>query len=793
MIRIQLSQRLPHNAAGSSTSAVLASVILLLLGLSPTAGNAQGQPIELREWVEALRYQDTEDVSSANQAAAATSESLTPPSFPNPYVSFLPKPAPPSHYKAWDRYMLQQAQLQARSARTTQAAAQSVQEQEENGSIGTAQAVVLDSRSEQNHLIIQGTSGEDSVEFTQKFAFAQEDDGAIPLANEVTFDALFQTVTYIAAIGDGPFGSSGAGSGDFDYYQLDLEAGQTIEGQITGADSSGSFVPVLIIIDENEVFTVAVDDPFDPVDGGLKFVAPVDGSYYAIVADVRIPRIPDTQDSGSGLGALGEGMYKLELSLIEETDSDFFAFQLEAGDVLGASIVGRSEPSLGVFSSDGELEVGTVGPSTFPIEESPLPADGQTTLSLVAPESGRYFIEVAQNLGPYELELVASRPGLELTPGRKQILYIDFTGEEINLEPGFGANPNADLSPFGDFLPDWGIENSVESRTQLAERIVATVEENVERDLRESGVNSSFDVEIVSDFGVPQLAEELELRLSTSDDPVSRVIVGGTIEESGIRTLGIAETIDPGNFATEEVALLLLDILSAPATPGASADTTASLNDVQLAPGTTIEDVVAVVVGNLASHEAGHYLGNYHTDGLNDNFTIMDEGPGGLFVIAGIGPSGVFGAADQLDVDFGTDRYSTLEGQFGENDTQANTAFALSFIPVGDTSLIAVYRQATNGIVPAAGARLSQSYPNPQAPNQRSQIGFTTPDQGAVSLDIYDVRGNHVANLFSGEAKAGQVHQVTLDAQKLNLRRGVYVYKLTTADGEQERRIIITE
>ncbi|MEJ7707152.1 MAG: hypothetical protein WKF82_07635 [Nocardioidaceae bacterium] len=47
-------------------------------------------------------------------------------------------------------------------------------------------------------------------------------------------------------------------------------------------------------------------------------------------------------------------------------------------------------------------------------------------------------------------------------------------------------------------------------------------------------------------------------------DNVSRVVVGGTIRESGVFTIGIAESIDPGNFSHEESALVLLDILSAP-------------------------------------------------------------------------------------------------------------------------------------------------------------------------------------------------------------------------------------
>ena len=797
MIKIyRISQCLSLRAVGSSASALLASVALLMLGLSPTVGYAQSQSLDLREWVEALGYQNVENVSSTGQAATATrSASLTPPPFPNPYVSFSSEPAPPSHYKAWNEYTLRQAQVQSQSARAAQAATRAVEEQEENGSLEAAQPIELNSRSGQDRLFIQGRSGEDSVEFTQKFAFAREDDGSIPLANKVVFDELFQNVTYIAAIGDGPFGRLGTGSGDFDYYQLDLEEGQTLEGRIAGVDSSRSFVPLVFLIDENgQFFTVTFDDPLDPTDGGLKFVAPADGPYYAVVVDVRAFGIPDIRDSGSGMGAQGEGVYKLELSIIEETDSDFFTFQMEAGDVLGAAINGRSQPGVNVFSSNGKLLVGAIGRSTFlPLEGSPLPANGQTILNLVAPESGQYFVEVAQNLGAYELELLVTRPNLERTPGRKQVIYVNFTGGEFNLQNSLGGNPDANLSPFSDFLPRWGIENDTGCSARLAKRIVAITKENIERDLRRSGVNPNFDVEIVSDFGIPQLADNLKRKFDSSEYPVSQVIVGGTVEESGLETVGLAESVDPGNFVTEETAIVLLDVLSAPATPGASGNTTFSLNDFQLAPGKTIEDLVVTVLGNLVSHEAGHYLGNSHTDGFNDLSTIMDSGPGGLFNAAGIGPSGVFGAEDQIDVDFATDAYCTAEGLFGENNTQVTTAFGLSFVPVGDTSLVAVRSdQVQEGDI-APGARLSQSYPNPQASGQQSQIGFTTPEQGAVSLDVYDVRGNHVANLFSGVAEAGKAHQVTLDAQKLNLKRGVYVYKLTTTDGELERRIMITE
>ncbi len=43
---------------------------------------------------------------------------------------------------------------------------------------------------------------------------------------------------------------------------------------------------------------------------------------------------------------------------------------------------------------------------------------------------------------------------------------------------------------------------------------------------------------------------------------VSRVIIGGTIAQSGINTIGVAQFIDPGNYNREDSAVVLLDVLS---------------------------------------------------------------------------------------------------------------------------------------------------------------------------------------------------------------------------------------
>src|SRR5690606_30053513 len=139
----------------------------------------------------------------------------------------------------------------------------------------------------------------------------------------------------------------------------------------------------------------------------------------------------------------------------------------------------------------------------------------------------------------------------------------------------------------------------------------------------------------------------------------TRIIVGGTINELGIGTLGIAESIDVGNFDTTETAVVLLDQFS-------STDPTNqfSLNNVLRNFDTTMTELIGVAIGNIVSHEAGHLFGLFHTNSFNSPPQLADSGgftdviglAHGIANIIGIGNDGIFGTADDTtDVDFGTD------------------------------------------------------------------------------------------------------------------------------------------
>ena len=86
---------------------------------------------------------------------------------------------------------------------------------------------------------------------------------------------------------------------------------------------------------------------------------------------------------------------------------------------------------------------------------------------------------------------------------------------------------------------------------------------------------------------------------------------------------------------------------------------------------------VGTAIGNVASHEAGHFLGSFHVDQFNDVLNLMDQG-GNFPLLFGVGPDGIGGTADDRDVDFGSDAYNPFEGFVGSEDTAANTRWGLS-------------------------------------------------------------------------------------------------------------------
>lgn len=108
-----------------------------------------------------------------------------------------------------------------------------------------------------------------------------------------------------------------------------------------------------------------------------------------------------------------------------------------------------------------------------------------------------------------------------------------------------------------------------------------------------------------------------------------------------------------------------------------------------------------------------------------------------------------------------------------------NYMYRLIQLDVDGSSKIYVVGEVEVGSAPYEFS-LSQNYPNPF--NPKTQIEFTVEKTTYATLTVYNVLGQKVATLFSGEAKAGQYHQVAFDGMRFS--SGVYYYILE-ADGKR--------
>lgn len=82
--------------------------------------------------------------------------------------------------------------------------------------------------------------------------------------------------------------------------------------------------------------------------------------------------------------------------------------------------------------------------------------------------------------------------------------------------------------------------------------------------------------------------------------------------------------------------------------------------------------------------------------------------------------------------------------------------------------------------------KLSQNYPNPFNPS--TNIRFTIPSQGLVTLRVYDLLGKEVATLVNEEKSAG-TYVVRFDASRL--ASGVYFYRIVSGNFVSTKKLVL--
>ncbi|MCA2212108.1 PPC domain-containing protein [Jidongwangia harbinensis] len=644
--------------------ATAGAVLLGLVALTP--GAAPGAP-------------STPDpgLSPAEKAAQSVGISVTAkaapgkkPAGPNPFLALLPEGSK-ADYSGWARYMSEQAakkaqaKLRAQAAPGARAAASPLlaDEDEPDGTRGANDNPASAQRingfgtaaNQNSKLRILGQLDPEAVA-VETVAANAEDDGSIPLAGDTGIGESRGGIETSAEIGDGPHGSAGSGSGDFDFYRVQAEAGEVLTVQT--ATPTGELDTIAAVYSADGELLVGNDDFGGELDSRVTYRVPAAGTFYVLVSGFfALPADPN--DSGSGEGAGSEGPYSVTITA-GEADQDFFAVKLRAGDVIGSTVKGAAT-YLTVYDTVPREVHGSDQDASFIFPaESPLPGGGNATTDYVATEAGWHYVGVSSGDGNYDVTVEAYRPTLQ-GDRPNQTLFLDFDGARVNTAIGGWGGPGVrQLSPLAAFLAQWGLTRDQED--ELIDAIVASVSESIKHDLAEAGLNGKFKLKILNsrDHADPW-----------GQANVSRIVVGGTIEESGVPTIGIAESIDPGNFATEETALVLLDVLSEPTGPETSLNTYM----------TSASDRVAFVgqaVGNVTAHEAGHFFGNWHTDNTSEHVNLMDSGGANYQNLYGVGPDGVGGTADDPDVDFGDDVFSAEEGFVGTEDTLGRIVFGVT-------------------------------------------------------------------------------------------------------------------
>jgi hypothetical protein len=343
-------------------------------------------------------------------------------------------------------------------------------------------------------------------------------------------------------------------------------------------------------------------------------------------------------------------------------DRDWFKIQLNAGDIVGGALAGQAglDTTLRLFNNAGKLMIGNddCGLSAQLVHppESPLPYNTtnvrDSEIYYTIKTAGAYFVEVSAfedaTAGNYNLDLLVTRPGMEKAPlGSKQILFLDFDGTKTTFLS------KTSIDPLVKTLPSWGLTAADESA--VIDSILKVVTDKLYSYVAAKGGNANFGLEIrnsrdhADEFG--------------SNPYVSRIAVG-PLKGQAFGFDGLAQFTDPGNFKTNDEAVLTTDFIAS------------ALQFVSIRPPSTIYDMVSVGVGDLICHEFGHLIGNYHTDqpsSFEGAANIMD--PDGRQTL---GPDFIVGTKDDVVRQFGVDTFSRNEIFEGINDTLNTVAYALS-------------------------------------------------------------------------------------------------------------------
>ena len=204
--------------------------------------------------------------------------------------------------------------------------------------------------------------------------------------------------------------------------------------------------------------------------------------------------------------------------------------------------------------------------------------------------------------------------------------------------------------------------------------------------------------------------------------------------------------------------------------------------------GTTLLDQVTIA-GNYAEGYGGGIYRQYSGTVTLDNSIVYDNYDGNL--------TGSYTySCDYCCIESGS--YSGSGNFSSDPDFQDATNYQFDYSsPCVDASStgswIGYHQDVTRPALAAPSPfALDQNSPNPFNPS--TTIRFSVPSEGMVNLCVYSVTGQLVRTLVNAEVSSGQ-HEVAWNGTDMNNRAvasGVYLYRITTAQGVITQRMTLT-
>jgi|GEM_PF-6752916 len=212
------------------------------------------------------------------------------------------------------------------------------------------------------------------------------------------------------------------------------------------------------------------------------------------------------------------------------------------------------------------------------------------------PSDRTYLLRVDPFIGSYVIS-AEMWESFSRDTNQSQIVYVDFDGQEDVSFPNYftGGTLSVDMPPFD--IRDFGIDPIFQN--QFIDTVMAAVREDFEQ-IRAEGINPAYNFQLRDSLWHPDPGNA---------NNVLRVVVGGAGDLIGFQPsfglAGIADALDTGNRQGNNVVLVF---------PSGLIDVAQIFGVAPLGFTPAQLDEIALETAATVSHEAGHVLGQRHTN-----------------------------------------------------------------------------------------------------------------------------------------------------------------------------------